>query len=316
VGTVSVTKISHRDAITEALRIEMGRDPTVIWVSSADSGSAMVDGLELLFDAVRFVSLDPAERTAIGIAVGMALEGSRPVCEVAATELPSRGLDQLAEAAELHRREGIPVPIVVRLPYGPATADGLLDPDGPERWLLSVPGLTVVAPATGADAKGLLVSAIRDPSPVCFLEQVGLYGDVGPVPEGGHLVPIGKARLVREGSRATLIAHGSAVAPATDAADELDAGIEVLDLRTLAPLDRDSILNSARRTGKALLVEETAHFSAVARTAMATIWDGAFGCLNAPLRRVSLAAAAPEPGERHRSRVAAIKEACDELLAH
>jgi pyruvate/2-oxoglutarate/acetoin dehydrogenase E1 component len=256
------------------------------------------------------------------MSVGMALEGSRPVCEVAPAELPSRGLDQLAEAADLHRREGVPVPIVVRLPCGPATADGPLEPDGPERWLLSIPGLTVVAPATGRDAKGLLVSAIRDPGPVCFLEQVDLYGDVGPVPEGGHVVPIGEAQLVGRGTKATVIAHGSAVAPAVQAATELEAGIEVLELRTLAPLDRESILDSVRRTGKVLFVEETL-LSAVARAVTATIWDGAFEYLDAPLRCVSLTDTAPEPGEwaaarteAIAARTEAIKDGCRELLAY
>jgi pyruvate/2-oxoglutarate/acetoin dehydrogenase E1 component len=313
VVTAGVTKLTYRDAITEALRIEMGRDPRVICVTRGP-GSAHVDGLDQLFGAKRFVALDRAERTVVGIAAGLALEGSRPVCEIPAAELPSRGLDQLTEAVELHAREGIPVPIVVRVACGPAPAGGPLDPEGPERWLLSVTGLKVVAPANGADAKGLLAGAIRDPGPVCFLEQAGLYGDVGPVPEGGHVVPIGEANLIQHGTRMTLMAHGSAVAPAVEAAAELDDGIEVLELRTLAPLDEETILESVRRTGKALLVEETVSFSAVARAVTATVWDGAFEYLDAPLRRVSLAA--PAPGEWSAGRVAAIKEACVELLAY
>ena len=314
-AAVNVTKINQREAITEALRIEMGRDQSVFCVEAAGFRSPVIEGLDQLFGAGRIVALDPAERTVIGMAVGMALEGSRPVCEVGAADLPSRGLDQLAEAAELHKREGIPVPIVVRVPCGPLT-EGTHDPDGPERWLLSMPGLTVVAPASAADAKGLLVSAIRSPGPVCFLEQVDLYEEAGPVPEGEHAVPIGEARVVREGTRATLVAHGSTVEPALEAVDELDAEIELLDLRTLAPLDAETIVESVCRTGKSLLVEETALFSAVARLVTATIWDGAFERLDAPVRRISLAAAAAEGGDPTAARVAAVTEACNELLAY
>jgi pyruvate/2-oxoglutarate/acetoin dehydrogenase E1 component len=315
VDTVSVTKISYREAIAEALRIEFGRDPSLTCIAG-EASDWLTDGLEELYGADCLLTLAPAERTVVGIAVGMALEGSRPICEIGAAELPSRGLDQLAEAAELHHRDGIAVPLVLRLPCGTPSVDGPPDAEGPERWLLSIPGLSVVAPASAADAKGLLVSAIRDPGPVCFLEQVGLYGAMQPVPEGGHVVPIGESRLVREGTRMTVIAYGSGVAPAAQAAAELNAGIEVLDLRTLAPLDHDGIVGSVRRTGKALLVDEAANLSSVARAVTATLWDDAFEYLDAPLRRVSLTGAAAEPGERPAAWLEAVKEACDELLSY
>jgi pyruvate/2-oxoglutarate/acetoin dehydrogenase E1 component len=315
VAAVSATKISQREAITEALRIEMGHDPNVICVEAAGSRSPVIEGLDQLFGTERIVALEPAERTVIGMAVGMALEGSRPVCEIAAADLPSRGLDQLAEAAELHEREGVPVPIVLRVPCGPLT-EALHDPDDPERWLLSIPGLSVLVPASAADAKGLLVSAIRSAGPVCFLEQVDLYDETSPVPEGVYEVPIGEARAVREGARATVVAHGSALEPTVRAVDKLDAGIELIDLRTLAPLDADTIVESVCRTGKSLLVEETALFSTVARMVTASIWDGAFEHLDAPVRRVSLSEAAAEPGDWAGARVAAVSYACNELLAY
>ena len=312
--TTSLTEVTYRDAIVEALRIEMGRDPSVLCVRADGPEPARADGLDLLFGAKRFLSLDRAERTAVGIAIGLALEGSRPVCEVEATELPSRGLDRLSDAVQLHAREGIQVPIVVRVACGPATPDGLLDREGPERWLLSIPGLVLVSPASCADAKGLLAAAIRDPGPVCFLEDARLYGDVGPVAEGAHVVPIGEARMIQQGSRLTVLAHGAAVAPATDAVARLDRGIELLDLRTLAPLDSESILESVCRTGKVLLVEEAASFSAVARAVTAIVWDEAFEYLDAPLRRVSLAES--QADEWSAGRAAAISEACLELLAY
>jgi pyruvate/2-oxoglutarate/acetoin dehydrogenase E1 component len=207
------------------------------------------------------------------------------------------------------------VPIVVRVLCGQST-DGRLDPDGPERSLLPISGLKVLAPATASDAKGLLTTAIRDPGPVCFLEDVSMYDAVGPVPQGGHAVPVGEARVVCEGTRATVIAYGSAVAPAQRAAAELDAGVEVLDLRTLQPLDHDGVLESVLRTGKALLVEETEMLSEVARLVTATIWDAAFEHLDAPVRRVSLAGADGDPQDRPAARAEAIEKACNELLAY
>ena len=309
-----MTEISHREAISEGLRLEMNRDPSVVCVQAAGRDSALAARLDELFGSERVLTLDPADRTVIGVAVGMALEGARPVCEVPAAELPSRGLDQLAEAAELHGRGGADVPLVVRVPCG-YSATGVNDPDDPERWLLSIAGLTVVAPATATDAKGLLVSAIRSAGPVCFLEHVELYDELGPVPEGAHQEPIGVARIARDGSRATVIAYGSALSAAVRAVDQLDAEIELLDLRTLMPLDAEAIVESVTRTGKALLIEETALFSATARVVTGAIWESAFEHLDAPLRRASLARAA-ETGDRTVSRVETIIEACNELLAY
>jgi pyruvate/2-oxoglutarate/acetoin dehydrogenase E1 component len=314
VAGVSVTKISQREAIAEGLRLEMGRDPNVICVQAGGGGSAVSARLGELFGEERVPTFDPAERTVVGMAVGMALEGARPVCEISAAELPSRGLDQLAEATELHERDGVDVPLVVRVPCGPS-ARGINDLDDPERWLLSIPALTVIAPAAAADAKGLLVSAIRSPGPVCFLEQVDLYEALGPVPEGAHQERIGVARVARDGSRATVIAYGSALDAAARAVDHLEAEIELLDLRTLAPLDADAITQSVGRTGKALLVEETAFLSAVARVVTAAIWEGAFEHLDAPVRRASLARAT-DGGDRRAGRVETIIEACNELLAY
>jgi pyruvate/2-oxoglutarate/acetoin dehydrogenase E1 component len=313
VATLSVARITQGEAIAEALRIEMGRDPSVCLVERR--GSTIARGFDQLFSEDRVVVLDAAERTMIGMAVGMALEGWRPVCEVSAAELPSRGLDQLAEATGLHRREGTPVPIVIRVPCG-GDAGSSDDPDGPERWLLSIPDLRVVAPSTPADAKGLLASAIRDPGPVCVLEQAVLADERAAVPEGTHTVPIGEARVVREGHRATILAYGPAVGPASDAAATLDAGVEVLDLRTLAPLDVDGIVKSVRETGKALIVEETPSFSTVSHLVTGAIWDGAFEYLDAPLRRVSLADPSNGDGGHASTRIAAIGMACNELLAY
>ncbi len=176
----------------------------------------------------------------------------KPVCEMQFADFIACGFDQLVNvAAKLHYRQGVSVPIVVRLPSGGGFSGGPFHSQNPEAWFLQAPGLKVVAPATAADAKGLLVSAIRDPNPVCFLEHKGLYRHVkGEVPEGEHAVPIGEARIAREGGELTVIAYGSSVHLALQAAEELDEDIEVLDLRTLCPLDTEAILASVRRPAR------------------------------------------------------------------
>ena len=154
-----------------------------------------------------------AENLIIGAAVGAAVEGMRPVCEMQFADFIACGFDQLVNvAAKLHYRQGVAVPMVVRLPTGGGFSGGPFHSQNPEAWFLQAPGLKVVAPATAADAKGLLVSAIRDPNPVMFLEHKHLYRRVrGEVPEGEHTVPIGEARVVREGGELTIFAYGSTV---------------------------------------------------------------------------------------------------------
>src|SRR5258708_10585808 len=170
----------------------------------------------------------------------------KPVSEVQRANFIVCGVDQLVNvAAKLRYRQGVGVPMVVRLPSGGGFSGGPFHSQNPEAWFLQAPGLKVVAPATAADAKGLLASAIRDPNPVCFLEHKGLYRHVrGEVPEGEHTVALGKARVAREGGELTVIAYGSSVPLAVQAAEELDEDIEVLDLRSLNPLDRHAILAS------------------------------------------------------------------------
>ena len=230
-----------------------------------------------------------AESAIIGAAVGAAVEGMRPVCEMQFADFISCGFDQLVNvAAKLHYRQGIAVPIVVRLPSGGGFSGGPFHSQNPEAWFLQAPGLKVVAPATAADAKGLLVSAIRDPNPVCFLEHKGLYRHVkGEVPEGEHAVAIGEARIAREGSDATVVAYGSAVHLALEAAEALGESVEVLDLRTLCPLDREAILASARKTGKVLVAHEATRSCGVGAEVAAMVADEAFEHLDAPVRRLT-----------------------------
>jgi 2-oxoisovalerate dehydrogenase E1 component beta subunit len=213
----------------------------------------------------------------------------RPVCEMQFADFIACGFDQLVNvAAKLHYRQGVAVPMVVRLPTGGGFSGGPFHSQNPEAWFLQAPGLKVVAPASAEDAKGLLISAIRDPNPVMFLEHKNLYRRVkGEVPTGVHTVPIGKANVVRAGEEVSVFAYGSTVAIAQQAADELDADVEVVDLRTLCPLDRDTILASVRKTGKVLIAHEATRSCGVGAELAALIGEEAFEDLDAPVRRLT-----------------------------
>jgi 2-oxoisovalerate dehydrogenase E1 component beta subunit len=232
------------------------------------------------------------------------------------------GFDQLVNvAAKLHYRQGVAVPIVVRLPSGGGFSGGPFHSQNPEAWFLQTPGLKVVTPATAEDAKGLLASAIRDPNPVCYLEHKGLYRFIrGEVPEGEHTVPIGEARVAREGGEMTVIAYGSSVILAEQAADALDEYIEVLDLRTLAPLDREAILASVRKTGKVLIAHEATRSAGVGAEVAALITEEAFEDLDAPVRRLTTPDVpipfSPTLEQAVLPQLEDMKEACRELLAY
>ncbi len=289
----AAAELTYLEAISAALREEMRRDETVICLGEdigAFGGAFKVtDGFFDEFGPARVIDTPLAENAIIGAAVGAATEGLRPVCEMQFADFISCGFDQLVNvAAKLHYRQGIAVPMVVRLPSGGGFSGGPFHSQNPEAWLLQAPGLKVVAPATAADAKGLLTSAIRDPNPVCFLEHKGLYRNVrGEVPEGDHAVPIGKARVAREGSELSVIAYGSSVGLALDAASELGEDIEVIDLRSLCPLDTEAILASAQKTGKVLVAHEATRSCGVGAEVSALISEHAFEHLDAPVRRLT-----------------------------
>src|SRR5919201_135997 len=245
----------------------------------------------------------------------------KPVCEMQFADFISCGFDQLVNvAAKLHYRQGVAVPMVVRLPSGGGFSGGPFHSQNPEAWFLQAPGLKVVAPATAADAKGLLIESIRDPNPVCYLEHKGLYRHVkGEVPEGEHTVPIGEARVAREGEEMTVIAYGSSVHLALDAAEALDESIEVVDLRTLCPLDTDAIIASARKTGKVLVAHEATRSCGVGAEVAALIAAEAFEDLDAPVRRLTAPDVpipfSPPLEQRALPQLDDMKEACRELLA-
>jgi pyruvate/2-oxoglutarate/acetoin dehydrogenase E1 component len=326
-ATASAAKeVTYLEAISDALRHEMARDPSVLCIGEdigAFGGAFKVtDGFVGEFGAERCIDTPLAESAIIGTAVGAAAEGLRPVCEMQFADFIACGFDQLVNvAAKLHYRQGIAVPIVIRLPSGGGFSGGPFHSQNPEAWFLQAPGLKVVTPATAADAKGLLISAIRDPNPVCYLEHKGLYRHVkGEVPEGEHTVPLGEARIAREGTELTVIAYGSSVHLAMQAAEELGEDIEVLDLRSLCPLDREAILTSVRKTSKALIAHEATRSCGVGAEVAALISEEAFEDLDAPVRRLT-APDVPIPFSPPLEQAALpqlddMKEACRELLAY
>jgi pyruvate/2-oxoglutarate/acetoin dehydrogenase E1 component len=322
----ATTEMTYLQAISEALRYEMRQDPSVFCLGEdigAFGGAFKVtDGFVEEFGAERCLDTPLAENAIIGTAVGAAVEGLRPVCEMQFADFISCGFDQLVNvAAKLHYRQGVAVPLVVRLPSGGGFSGGPFHSQNPEAWFLQTPGLKVVAPATAADAKGLLIEAIREPNPVCYLEHKGLYRHVkGQVPQGEHTVPLGEARVAREGDEMTVIAYGSTVHLALRAAEELNEDIEVVDLRTLCPLDREAILASVRKTGKALVAHEATRSCGVGAEVAALISEEAFQDLDAPVRRLTAPDVpipfSPPLEQAVLPQLDDVKEACSELLAY
>ena len=319
-------EMTYLEAISDALRSEMRRDDTVFCLGEdigAFGGAFKVtDGFAEEFGADRVLDTPLAENSIVGAAVGAAIEGLRPVAEMQFADFIACGFDQLVNvAAKLHYRQGVSVPIVIRLPSGGGFSGGPFHSQNPEAWFLQTPGLKVVAPATAADAKGLLVAAIRDPNPVCFLEHKGLYRYVkGGVPEGEHVVPLGKARVAREGGEMTVIAYGSAVHLALRAAEELGEDIEVLDLRSLCPLDTEAILTSARKTSKVLVAHEATRSCGVGAEVAALVAAEAFEDLDAPVRRLTTPDVpipfSPPLEQAVLPQLEDMKEACHELLSY
>jgi pyruvate/2-oxoglutarate/acetoin dehydrogenase E1 component len=321
-----MAEMTYLEAISDALRQEMRRDESVFCMGEdigAFGGAFKVTaGFAEEFGGERLLDTPLAENMIIGAATGAAIEGMRPVCEMQFADFISCGFDQLVNvAAKMHYRQGIAVPMVVRLPSGGGFSGGPFHSQNPEAWFLQAPGLKVVAPASAADAKGLLTSAIRDPNPVCFLEHKGLYRHVrGDVPEGGYEVPIGSALTVRGGEELSVIAYGSAVPLAVEAAGELRESIEVLDLRSLSPLDTDAILATARKTGKVLIAHEATQSCGVGGEVAALISEHCFEDLDAPVRRLTAPDVpipfSPPLEQRVLPQIDDMKEACRELLAY
>ena len=291
-------ELTYLEAIREALAEEMRRDAKV-FVLGEDVGVyggafGVTQGLHEEFGDMRVVDTPISESAIVGISVGAALRGYRPVAEMQFADFISCAFDQIVnQAATLRYRYGgrAALPIVVRAPSGGNVGGGLYHSQNPEAWFVHRPGLKVVAPSTAWDAKGLLKAAIRDDNPVVYFEHKYLYRRAkGPVPEGDEIVPIGQASIRREGGDATLITYGAMVAPALEAADRLakeGVEVEVIDLRTLQPFDKSAILASVEKTSRVLIVHEDVKTLGIGAELSAVVVEERFEHLDAPVMRLT-----------------------------
>jgi pyruvate dehydrogenase E1 component beta subunit len=289
--------ITYRDALNQALREEMQRDPSVFLMGEevgVYQGAYKVSrGLLDEFGPMRVVDTPITELGFAGVGVGAAMVGLRPVIEFMTWNFALLAVDQLINSAAKMRYMSngqVGVPAVFRGPGGSALQLAAQHSQAFESWYAHIPGLKVVMPATPADAKGLLKSAIRDDNPVIFIEGEMLYNTKGEVPEGEHVIPIGVADLKREGNDVTIVCHSKTVSVALKAAEQLakdGVNAEVLDLRTIRPLDTDAVLNSVAKTHRCVVVEEGWPFAGVGAQVVDTIQREAFDELDAPIIRVT-----------------------------
>ncbi len=295
-GTDDGRTMTYLAAIGEALRDEMRRDPDVLLLGEDIAGEfggafKVTRGFEAEFGARRVMNTPLAELGFTGMAAGMALMGLRPVVELQFADFISSAMDSIVQfAATAHYRWGGAVPMVVRAPSDGGLRAGPFHSQNQEAWFVHVPGLKVVAPATPADAKGLLLSAIRDNNPVIYFESKPLYRSTkGYVPEGDCSVPLGRAHLARAGDDLSIITYGAELHQALAAAARLaeeDIQCDVLDLRTLKPLDEEAILHSVRKTSKALVVHAANQLAGLGGEVAALIAEQAFEWLDGPVRRL------------------------------
>jgi len=292
-----MSEMFFSEALRAALDEALEADPTVILLGE-DIGSyggafGVTRGLLEKYGPERVRETPISENSIVGVAVGAAITGLRPIVEVMFMDFILLAADQIANHAAKLRYiyDGqVNVPIVIRTPAGAGRGYGASHSQSLESAFLSVPGLKIVAPSTPAEAKGLLAAAIRDPDPVLFIESKALYNVRGEVPEGAYEVPIGKARVVRQGGDLTLIGYGAGVGTCLEAADELAAGgieADVVDLRTLKPMDTATILASVRKTRRCIVFEEGHLTGGVGAEISARITEGCFADLEAPVRRVA-----------------------------
>jgi pyruvate/2-oxoglutarate/acetoin dehydrogenase E1 component len=321
-----MAEMTYLEAITDGLREELRADERVFLMGEDIGvlGGAFkaTDGLFAEFGAERVIDTPLAESAIIGTAVGAAVAGMRPVCEMQFSDFVACGFDQLVNVAgKMHYRQGLAVPMTIRLPSGGGFGGGPFHSQNPEAWFMHAPGLKVVAPASAEDAKGMLISAIHDPNPVLYFEHKHLYRRIkGDVPPGRAETPF-TARVAREGDELTVIAYGAMVWSALEATGDIEgASIEVIDLRSLVPLDEDTILDSVRKCSKVVILDEANATCAAGAQVAALIAERAFEHLDGPVVRVAtpdVPIAFSPPLERALlPQVDRIREACRELLEY
>lgn len=294
-----MAQMNMKEAIRDAMRVELNRDPNVV-LFGEDVGNVggvfrVTEGLQKEFGEERVFDTPLAESAIGGMAVGLGIQGFRPVAEIQFVGFIFEALDQiLVQAARMRFRSGgrYNAPIVFRTPYGGGVKAAELHTDALEGLIAQTPGIKLVIPSNPYDAKGLMISAIRDNDPVFFMEHLNLYHAFrAEVPEGEYTVELGKANIVREGSDVTIIAYGMMVHTAVKAAEELEKtkGIkaEVIDLRTLVPLDIDTIVASVKKTNRAIVVQEAQKSAGIAAEIIAQINERAILHLEAPVLRIT-----------------------------
>ena len=289
--------LTYLEAISMGMREEMQRDPNVFLIGEDIGvyGGAfkVTKGFIEEFGSDRVMDTPISEAGIIGVCVGSALMGLRPVAEMQFADFISCGFNQLVnQAAKIHYRWREAVPMVVRCPSGGGVHGGPFHSQNPEAWFFHVPGLKIVSPSTPYDAKGLIKSAIRDNNPVLFFEHKFLYRRIkGEVPEEDYVVPIGKGDIKREGKHMTVIAYSSAVHWALEAAEQIEkedgVSVEVLDMRSILPYDKELILQSVKKTSRVIVAHEATLTGGVGGDVSAFITENAFEYLDAPIRRLA-----------------------------
>ncbi|HEY5893308.1 MAG TPA: alpha-ketoacid dehydrogenase subunit beta [Chthoniobacterales bacterium] len=291
-------KITYREALKQAMDEEIQRDENVVIlgeeVAQYNGAYKVTEGLWAKHGDKRVVDTPISEAGFIGMGVGASMLGLRPVMELMFWSFAAVAYDQIINnAGQIRYMSGglINCPIVLRGPANGGTNVGATHSHTPENWLANIPGLKVVCPATAYDVKGLMKTSIRDNDPVMFMENTLLYGEQWEVPEEEYLIPLGVADVKREGTDISIIAHGRAAITSLKAAEILEAehgiSVEVVDLRSIRPLDEDAILASVRKTHRALLVDENKPFCGVGAQIAATIQEKAFDDLDGPVGRIS-----------------------------
>lgn len=304
--SVSMPEQTFLEAIRSALAEEMRRDLSIyLFGEDVALGGPFgaTKGLADEFGTNRIVNTPISEGTVVGLATGAAIAGLRPVVEIMFIDFITLAMDQLVNhAAKLHYMSGgqLRIPLTIRVQCGITGAMGAHHSQSLEAWLTHVPGLKVLMPATPADAKGLLKTAIRDDNPVVFIEHRGLYWTKAEVPQNDDVVPMGKAKVLRQGDQITILALASTVRPALVAADELaeqGISVEVIDLRSVSPLDIETIVNSGKKTSRIIVVHEAVRQSGIGAEIAALVQEHAFHHLDCPVLRVA-APFAPIPAGR------------------
>ncbi|MEP6561991.1 MAG: alpha-ketoacid dehydrogenase subunit beta [Nakamurella sp.] len=308
-----MTPTTYRQALHDALHAEMTRDPKVILLGEEigifEGSYKITAGLLAEFGPERVLDTPIAEEGFVGAATGAAMLGMRPVVEIMTINFSLLAIDQIVNhAAKIYAMFGgqLSVPMVIRTPGGGGQQLAATHSQNLEVWYAHVPGLKVVAPATPADAKAMLTAAIRDDDPVIVLENLALYNTKGEVPDGEQVATIGRAKVTKSGTDLTVVGYSRSAVIALDVARRFEqegVSIEVVDLASLRPLDRETICASVRKTGRAVVLEDDWLTYGIGAEVAATIGEGAFDYLDAPVRRVA-AAEIPLPYAKSLERIA------------